>query len=86
MPRRRTMPNRNVVFSVPQSEFIDAQMEELGISASDVVRRAMDFYIQNQIKPAIMQRLIAEQARLNEQAQPKQDRLPVAKRKLKVAA
>lgn len=59
----RIMPNRNVVFTVPQSEFIDAQKDELGITASDVVRRAMDFYIQYQIKPEIMAKVISDQRR-----------------------
>lgn len=68
---RRTMPVRCIVLSVPQSEFIDAQKDELGLTASDIVRRAMDFYIQYQIKPEIMVKLIADQRR--EEAEQRRD-------------
>lgn len=80
---RRTMPVRCIVLSVPQSEFIDAQKDELGITASDVVRRAMDFYIQYQIKPEIIARLIADQ-RLEEAERRRDEKKQAGK--VKIAA
>lgn len=64
----RIKPNRNVVFTVHQSEFIDAQKDEFGLSASDIVRRAMDFYITYGVRPEIMTRVIAEIKKNGEEA------------------
>lgn len=61
--RHQKNPGRCISFSLPHNDYIDSQIDEFAISASSVVRKALDFYIQYAVKPDIMARVLAEAKR-----------------------
>lgn len=67
--QRRLNPSRCISFSRPHNEYIDAKTDEFGISASSVVRKAIEFFIEYAEKPAIMARLVAEVEREKAEAE-----------------
>lgn len=60
----------NVVVTLPQNDFLDAEMSRTGRGRSEIVREALQFFIDYKVTPEIMARLIAERKETMEPAKP----------------
>lgn len=79
MVKKRIMPCKTVILSLPQVEYIEAEAERRGTGASVIVREAMQFYIDYKVSPEVMQKLIAKkqraERRVARQGKPAQDKI-----------
>lgn len=66
MGQKRNKPARHITLTTHLDEYVDAQMDRLNISASEVIRRIMDAYLEYIERPGIIARMFAEAKRETE--------------------